>query len=1250
MIMAALQKNHKPVNICCPSSEHVARVRYGQKLRLLLPPPEKVGLPAGGEWQLELTGHFLSIEEDGSATCNSKYSKRRNDKTVYREVVINCEHIEEKWSMFSNVFLGNVFISLNVPNVEGNQYIPNTSVIFVYLDCLDQSRKNVVTVIDPDYNKFHAVQSIVMEPSQILHIVTLDQPEQVRRWNSYCFPVDGNLQTNLIQKHEQYIAPDDQCYGYLDKTSSFHSSRLVTSTSGNVNCNFGERHLFFQFQRPPSELLTVFKYGVGPAAKIALLGKLNKTINGASNVVERRLDVNLKVRGCVVNREEQQTTAPVAKENPPNPFDRRLQNGMLTNPNVSDRMTLTHPLDSFIVEIVNPIDFLEQSTGLIADWDLFVESVHVKNKYSSFIQVKQLSNIWAGQVRRQRWKISLDTNNVLPNEVILGKLIISCDKLKDLTGCNNRTINVLYRFKSSTRTVKVDDDTYKVTTPPAISSSKYSDTSKANKASKIYKNHSGNKNKNDSYISYFDITIRDLGDNLIAGETYYQHAAKSLAYDVQPPWQDQDDEYSVNQEFNSILHNEGHPDFKKKSPSTASTLRGSVKGLSNKRERKPNKGKNSIRSWNQQRLVGRGVHDQIKESDVKNNTLTVDSSPPNVLFFPQTHQTVTLQRGQPLIINELLPLQSKGAAIDVRVPCAVNIVNNLLSEGFTLWIEKSTIQKMDNGVPYQEIVILPLTPKGNLKADVYRLGAIRLQIGDQVKHITVDLDVGYDDEREPARWWLDYLKSLRKTKPVETGLAYDHYCCETLNRTTLIDPVGKTIDIPVYDTHEIEIVLNEPYYQQDNVDAEWEVIPHISDCGVIDVLDYSKYRLWNSNKIARVLLKVSRKSEHLFGEIKINWDGEDTHTRIRPYGVESPLQNSELVSNHITKDRGKAQVIIDPVKDNHVLIEDWQNEQSLTISPDNWTHIAVPTFADYLQPQFQSAASRSHWTISLDEVALDKELWDNLNIDIRSEIDRLVPYYGNAYCFHPSDVPWDTKHLILPPISKNQPYIYDILEALRKNRPSTAYPLAVLMFSYEVDNRFCLTQKLNLKLEDPTFIASEIIQSKSPFNMHNPKDGTTIVLRKDEYLSIKFDWTGGVNAIMFDRGSAGWTCTHSPYNLLRVNYLDNEIQQQEEFNFKAVLFDGDICNRGLLKFSSGPLQRSIKIVTVDQNAMYSKLDALMDMISNDGDSCRAINEYQKTFQIHNPDVAARYIDKIENLVNQFYDLRKHSTITDLVPI
>jgi len=539
-----------------------------------------------------------------------------------------------------------------------------------------------------------------------------------------------------------------------------------------------------------------------------------------------------------------------------------------------------------------------------------------------------------------------------------------------------------------------------------------------------------------------------------------------------------------------------------------------------------------------------------KASEKSSGMLTIATKKEMRLYWPRSNQDVELRRGEPLFIYMPLP-KGEFRSEKLRKQWTVNVVDMNSHAGLKLWIQSNKlIEPKDAGIVHQEIEIRPLTPR-SIEAGKHLVGAVRLRCDDETRMLNVYLRVGEDDPRETLSWHLDYYRCVRKAKHIKTGMVFEQHHSQVDNRTTLVDPVGEKIDIPVKDVHDVEIILGRPYKGDDR--DGWELHPRVLGGGDLKVLDYSTYSTWRDDKIHRALFRLIRGEGSFWGEIKLTWNGEDTDTQICFYGARDTDKPPVVgVGQQVKTDPGRVQISGNPGDRNKIRIEDWRNGQHAVIFPYEYVHIAVPVRADFLDAKYKSLAKQSRWAVEFVEVSLEEEVWQLLPPEVRSKVDRIIPYYEDHGVFHPGAEPWDEREFILPPLDTTQPFIYDIQDAMETIygvQPS--YPLADLKFSYEVDGRFTITQELHLHLGSYRAMSEEAGCPKT-IVCDNPHNQSNIRLHDGEGLSIRLPYVYRTCRRTGERaGRVHWSCDSAPIWLVRWDSVDDKDREREVFNFRC---------------------------------------------------------------------------------------------------
>lgn len=171
-------KKYNPVKVIDPFSDgHAVRLQPCQSFQLVL------SVSYGEVYEVDINSEYLVLEKIEYEHHNSTGTKRE----VYH---ISQKYNLAKWSVISNVFLGNVIINRKTADKSvGYQ-------VCVYLNCSNENKNKVLTVINPNNNL------VKIEPSTLVEIVIFGK--DAGRWSlrsveeSGCFCVRSETVYNDI--------------------------------------------------------------------------------------------------------------------------------------------------------------------------------------------------------------------------------------------------------------------------------------------------------------------------------------------------------------------------------------------------------------------------------------------------------------------------------------------------------------------------------------------------------------------------------------------------------------------------------------------------------------------------------------------------------------------------------------------------------------------------------------------------------------------------------------------------------------------------------------------------------------------------------------------------------------------------------------------------------------------------------------------------------------------------------------------
>ena len=1148
-------------NVTNPGRAHTVRMTYGQQLSVMMLPPAALDLPPDGKWVLKLNSHFLKHH-----LTNIVNKKSGN----YTNFLLGQVNTKKQWQFVSHFFLGNIHIFLQRAN---EPHMDHYATICAFLDCKNDDKKDIVTVVNPiSQANYH--QSVKLEPRQILELVVAD--DEVRdqlEWRPYVFPLTIQ-QLAMEQVHHEYL-PGGDLYGSLSKdgeTPYYCERRIFSDNLSELSeCpNTVEHHFFFKFANIPHELIQVLPNGVQLACNINLVGK---KVGESEKCKERQLFVNFSLRRAIRAREEQMVNSPKAAPKEFSPTERIFDaaDRRLINPRKTEQIYMFGDGDVLILEIAKPaVYFSRKAAGLNeASWRAKTESAHLHNTRANCIKVKDHTLKYIGGKPFQRFKIELNDCPEVHDEMILGKVILSCRELDKIVPESDRQLFILLKKPapfSNFMQVKCGGSTYNVSNRKHRAGRRDHDShdncGTTTTRERVYSNYSikhRNRKATGSYLQtqYHEVTITDCGngDDLKEGELY-----EYLSYAGGPqraliPYTPQSTR-SVAGHYDGTDCDDKNTKKKSRSEQTGQSAKNSngksslVCGKRKKNDNKPS----SADVWR-------------RPSDVNNDTsIPAIAERPMEINRLRDKQTIVMERGRPLIIKLMLP-KGNFRAENIRRMWTPNVLNTMQKDGFTVWVEHcKVIESEETNFVHQQIKIKPLTPRG-LTPGRYRVGALRLDDGNgKMKMVYLDLQVrGEDEDREPLTWWKNYWIALSRSRPLSFGTFPKFYQTDMRNRTTLRDPIGKTIDVPITGkSHEIEIILSYPQTAKyAEAKEKWSITANMIE-GRIKYLDYTEYKLWDGTPIYRALFKVERDKPRIFGEIKIMWNGEDTHTRICPFSQADSDKKCNVdfekkVDNNRVKIAGSPD---DPAK---VRFENWKNGDRVTISPTEHPYIKVPETTTVLADRLRHEAKHSPWQIRVLQVPLDKEVWAKLAPQAQTEINCEAPYYANCGLFASGDEPWEYKEFVLRPLEETQPLIHEILSALQAvHGPTAHFPIADIVFRHEINSDFVLQRSLRLSVTDPLFETKYQDERVA----YNPVDQSKIALEHGTHLSIRlpYKWRhSSVEGMEYIE----WRCVEAPPWMLRLDYEDDIEEEQEVYNFAADLDAGIHKATGTLVFDCG---------------------------------------------------------------------------------
>jgi len=1173
-------KSPKPLKLINPSEENTVRLQYAQRLNLTLYDPRELKYPEGSQWVVHVEGHYLK---------KTLRNDTHGDDGTTTKITIDQDKTRSCWQELSHTFLGNIYIALKLPDQDK---LVRFSCVVVFLDCRNSNRQNIVTVIDP-ISTTEVRQLVKVEPRQVLEVVVTDQDAFERlAWRAYPLPLRLGDAYLMEQFHYEFLP-----IGELTGSVSYHGDKPYycerrVYTGDDEIVPLGEHHFFFGFQNLDPAAVQRLPNGCHLACAITMVGKGTAR---KGRVKDQRLVVGLTLRKAIRRREAALLRAPKAEVPTFKPRE-RLEDSVerrLVNPRKTEQIYLAGDGDCFTIDIATPSVYYPKASDKVkAYWRFRVESAHRSNKHVHCIEVEAHSGKWINDYHYQRFTISLNRSPQVEGERMLGKVVLFCKDLDGTITDPNITLYILLnrnrverdtnpKISSSFQQMRIGSEVYNISNRSAVSSSEnpvestycrgtQTKQKKRNKRSNLAL-------KNEHQLEYWEVEIEDKGNDLTAGEKIEYLSNVTFASDFDYS-EDPDSEYysmGAFMEHRAMCNRLGRRNkevidaefavIEEESKKKRSSGNGGL--CENNSSGKSDSGDGISESPN-------GSTESRRQNERRTGISIPDAKPPCELYWPQNRQFITLERGRPFVVYLLLPKgEFKSSAL--RKQWTPNIVNTKEKDGFRLWMESTQVKESEDGglkgFPYQEIRILPLSPRG-AEPGRYRIGSLKLDDGDgNIKMITFDLDVKGGD-REDLRYWKNYYSTLIRSRCINFGKTAKIRPSSVENRTTLIDPIGTTTDIPVNDWHELEIILTKPHTFSDS--GVWMIHAHMLK-GEIVCLDASEHYLFSGEKIHRYLYRIDRKDDLLFGEIKISWDGEDTNTRICPYYDEVAADNRD---GQIVPKTSSVRVVGDVKDDTKVRFEDWNDGEHITIFPTDRVYIQVPETTPHLAASHRLAAKWARWHVELEEVIIENEVWAKLPEGLRDEVDPLAPYYDYVGLFSSGDTPWQAKEFVLRPLIETQPYIYEIIDTLREHYgPQRGYPMAVATFEHKIGNEFTIRRTVHIDVGDPEFGANDTACTV----LDNPADNKKFTVDNEATVSIRlpYKWRKWNSQKM---EHVRWRCCEIPNWLVRLDYEDDHENDREVYNFRTELSPGTYKSTGKLCFDCGDgyLQKKLLLVCI----------------------------------------------------------------------
>ena len=1165
--MAAQQYN--PWNVRNPIGDHTARLRQGQQLRIVLDNPSVFDLPVGSNWHVQADGRYLTFIKENVI---------QRKEMELGEYLFGYHHVPSRWEGLSTLFLGNVHIFTRYPGEKQKLYAS----VCVFLNCTREGKEDVITVVEPTDICTGVSPVVKLEPSQLLEVIVTDENRERLNWSDYIFPApDADPKMQLRRIRSVTLGFGDP--GGNDVNNLFHCERRVMPYGDGKMPLFAEHHFFFSFQQVTQEVLGDWSNGNYDVCQTVLMAKDQE----GKIVQEDSLHIVLALRSKVRKREKARLQPNRSFISDPLERIECLADRTIINPGMSERITLCGQDDRFLVEIAQPSYYFRQASQLIgARWRCEVGPLLLndKKRHCSIEAVKLHTRTVDGIVFQRFGITSYDVSG-LKEEMVLGEVILTCHSIDKLVIDHERHLHIILRKEplpasaaSAIRTVGCNGDSYNVVNYTGASCSMRQHQQQGKKGK--------NKNKNRA-PQHWEISIEDFGTELVTGE----HIEPTV----------------LNAPVGSAFTNPVVPLLPLLPHSLGSAFPYGEWGPEDVRKWNMHdpqfyhdeKAKKKATEWLKE-LITKRQADSSKKSSVKNvydnparqkerrtdTTMCSGNKMPLIICQPKHGDEITLQTGQRLILRMFLP-KGNYKRSNLRRQWCVNLIP--LDDSLKIWIYRNQIVEMtDTGYVMQECEVLILTPKGSMPnkgasyplPGIHRAGSLCFDAGDgETKRIDLNLEVtklsvGSD---VPLNWWIDYFKSHSAARPANFGLPYEAPQSYMDGRITLVNPKGAP-DLELRSGDEVEIILNEPE-SLNKKEQSWNTRGKMLGGGEIQCLDNAYHTLPNGARIYRALFRVDFTEDTSWGEIKLYFDGEEQKTRI----ILIKWRSCNDHSNHIIaphKEESKFGQLVraeaDSVDSRQILLRDWHDGQHAVIFPTDHVHIQVPRVRNYLDDSLKHSQKESAWTVEFTPYFLEDSIMNLLEYDV----DPYAPWKEGAMLS--SDKPWDGQIYVLPKLDEGQPYIYEILEAMREVYGGEAcYPFAELTFSYQVNNQFTIRQSLQLDLGNLEFDYD--IESREPIVVDNPADKSIIAVTEGSLLRLTLPQRWDTNQKTGEHIKHHWVLCEHPTWLRSLGY---EMKKNKaEFAFIGALPAKHTEIAGHLQFELGDKKRKKRIKVVCKESM-----------------------------------------------------------------
>ena len=1087
-----------PWNVNNPRTDHTARLREGQSLRITLDPPDAYGFPNDCVYVVQSNSSFLKLESEQAITTK---------QGVGGEYLFSQTNVPSEWSHLSMLFLGNIrVIARQYGPHNANEAEPIDTVlgtVCAYLNCGNAMKEDVITLISPDKCSFSP--TVKLEPSQVLEVVVADDGALPLEWRHYPFAANRERTALCLHKVNEEVLSKGMGSGGGSTNNLFYCERRILPHGNGTMPIFAERHFFFDMMQLTSDTLQGMPNDNYDACDLHLIAW-----NHQGQVIkEATVHTILALRSKIRKREnKRQLSKRKFKEDI---VARSLVESerLLRNPNRSEKVFIYGEADQMIVELTQPsVLWSQASLCSEARWQCRIGGLllHDRNRHRS-VKAQEIAPCQVNGVTIQRFVIGAEIpkGKEKVDELILGEVVFHCPAIVKLVRDHERKLNLILKRSSlsakshmpSSRSVTLAGDTYNIRTSTSV----YNSPPRSHGQGKKHQA----KGKKRAYASadHWLVSIHDGDGDLGDGEQVELHSL-SLPNSKPSPqlllkYHGPENASAMGSHGDPnvpvLVHDQFHHDEKAKKKGT---------DLLADYERKRKEKKGCVDKRREKSNIALNASGSVERSDMSMQ----GGKSPLMLYSVQDGDEITLQTGQPLILRLPMPDSGIGKS-NVRSQWCVNTVQ--MDNDLKIWTESNDIVLVDNEFVHQEFEIRILTVRTNCKLfgdmraakpGVHRAGALQIscQRGPEkiVRKVYLNLEVT-KSAHTPLKWWLDWHKLRKAARPINFDLPDQPPFSYKEGRVTLINPKGRP-DIELKSGDEIEVILGSPFKPYEPQLAGWSlkaaVLPHSH--GSLEVVEQRYHTLVNGQLIFRGLYRVTIHDGPFFGEIKLVWNGEETGDWVIFTRDEDSRRKS--VGRQEDKKPSLAIAYGELSNPRKIMVQDWEHEQRAVIFPTDHVHIQLPRLDEFIDPKCRRKASPSAWGVEFEPYYLEDDVMAALHPHVSDVIEQLNPWHEGMIL--PSDTPWRDEWYVLPPFEDVGDYVEDVLAAFRKvYGERESYPFAELIFSYNYGKKFVVSRTLYLELGNVAAMVSD--QNRNGVqNVLNPPDHGNAKFNADQVLHI----------------------------------------------------------------------------------------------------------------------------------------------------